>query len=192
MKSIFSLSVLISAAVAALLNGTSLKRCANRSQSIGVTLIRWIFRCGTEISDEEVAKAEAHFQANKVPPPEVSVEAATIQVYFHVVSKDTTLAGGNVPYVFTTPRLPVILSFLSDSQITSQIQVINKAYAGAGISWTLAGTTRTVNSDWFNSAGPGASQQTAMKNALRVGGANVLNVYTVGFVHPPSIYPSIY
>lgn len=67
---------------------------------IEVTLMGRTLRCGTEISDEEVVQAEAHFQADKVPPPEVAVEATTIQVYFHVVSKDTTLAGGNVPYVF--------------------------------------------------------------------------------------------
>lgn len=57
---------------------------------------------------------------------------------------------------------------------------MNTAYASAGISWVLAGTTRTVNSDWFNNAAPGTSQQTAMKNALRQGDAKVLNVYTVG------------
>ncbi|KAJ7640586.1 hypothetical protein B0H17DRAFT_1339287 [Mycena rosella] len=68
------------------------------------------------------------------------------RVYWHVISKDSTLAGGNIP----------------DSQIASQIQTLNNDYAGN-----------------FNNAGPGTSQQTAMK-ASRQGGKGDLNVYTVG------------
>ncbi len=70
----------------------------------------------------------------------------------------------------------------SDSQIAAQIDVMNQAYAGAGISWFLAATTRTVNSDWFNNSAPDTTQQTAMKSALRAGGPETLNVYTVGYV----------
>ena len=32
-------------------------------------------RCGTFISDEDLIKAEAHFQANKVAPSEVGTKA---------------------------------------------------------------------------------------------------------------------
>lgn len=76
-----------------------------------------------------------------------------------------------------------------DSQIASQIDVINTAYGNSatGLQWVLAGTTRTVNADWFNNASPGSSQQTAMKAALRQGDVKDLNVYTVGFVTPPNI-----
>lgn len=122
--------------------------------------------CGTNPTDEEVRIAEAHFQANKVEPKEGFADAATINVYFHVVSKDTTLSGGNVP----------------DSQLSAQISVLNKAYSGAGLTFVLAGTTRTVNSNWFNSVGPSGSAQTSMKSSLRQGSARDLNVYTVGFV----------
>ncbi len=72
--------------------------------------------------------------------------------------------------------------FARDSQIADSIAVMNTAYASMGISWTLAGTTRTINSNWFNSVGPDSSLQTTMKNALRQGGAADLNVYTVGCV----------
>lgn len=41
--------------------------------------------------------------------------------------------------------------------------------------------TRTLNPDWFSNAGPNTSQQTAMKQALRQGGAADLNLYSVGF-----------
>ena len=68
-----------------------------------------------------------------------------------------------------------------DTQIANQISVINKAYASTGYSFTLVGTDRTTNANWFNSAGPDTSYQTAMKTALRKGGAADLNVYTVGF-----------
>jgi len=61
--------------------------------------------------------------------------------------------------------------------------VLNKAYAGAGLVFSLISTTHTTSTDWFNNAAPGTSQQTAMKNSLRQGGANALNVYTVGYVH---------
>lgn len=58
---------------------------------------------------------------------------------------------------------------------------MNEAYAPAGISWTLAGVTRTVNADWFNNVGPDGSEQTDMKMSLRTGGVDTLNVYTVGY-----------
>lgn len=79
-----------------------------------------------------------------------------------------------------------------DSQIARQISVINTAYGNSktGISWILAGTTRTINVDWFNNAGPRTPQQTAMKKALRQGTAKDLNVYTVGFVVLPNILGS--
>ncbi|KAF8165055.1 metalloprotease [Crassisporium funariophilum] len=123
--------------------------------------------CGTEISDAQVQAAEAHFKANKVSvkASDVSIAAAVIKVYFHVVSSGTTLASGYVPA----------------SQIQAQIDVLNEDFSTTGLSFVLANTTRTVNSGWFTSAGPGTSQQTAMKNALRVGAAADLNIYTVGF-----------
>ena len=60
---------------------------------------------------------------------------------------------------------------------------MNSNYAGSscGFSFILAGTTRTVNSDWFNNAAPGTLQEKAMKSSLRQGGAAALNVYSVGF-----------
>lgn len=120
------------------------------------------------MDDADIIANEKYFQEHKVISANFSAAAVTLNVYFHVVSKDTTLAGGNVP----------------DSQIARQISVINTAYGNSktGISWILAGTTRTINVDWFNNAGPRTPQQTAMKKALRQGTAKDLNVYTVGFV----------
>lgn len=54
--------------------------------------------CGTTPSAEKVAAAEAHFKAAKVKAT-FSAEAASIPIQFHVISRDTTAASGNVPYV---------------------------------------------------------------------------------------------
>ncbi|QRV87838.1 extracellular metalloprotease [Ceratobasidium sp. AG-Ba] len=122
--------------------------------------------CGSYLSDAAAIAAEAHFAAHKVSPKAGAGTFATvIPVYWHVIQSGSALNQGNVP----------------DSQITDSIDVLNTDYSGTGISFTLAGAEHTVNSAWFTSAGPGTSQQTAMKNALRKGGANALNVYSVGF-----------
>ncbi|KAI0093402.1 Metalloprotease [Irpex rosettiformis] len=128
--------------------------------------------CATHPTAEQVSAYEAHFAEHKVEKSAflksnlTAAASATIPVYFHVVSMDSTISGGNVP----------------DSQIASQISVLNQDYSGSGLTFTLAGTTRTVNSQWFNQVGPSSSLQTTMKTQLRQGGSNALNVYTVGFV----------
>ena len=88
---------------------------------------------------------------------------ATVPVYVHVVSPDGVI--GNV----------------SDRIIRDQIRVLNATFGGfeggyaTGFGFTLAGTTRTVNADWFY-AGPGNDER-AMKRALHQGGDNALNMY---------------
>ncbi|KAJ6553526.1 metalloprotease [Mycena vulgaris] len=127
--------------------------------------------CGTYISDDALITAEAHFAANRVTPVASLVPlVATLNIFYHVVSKDSTVVGGNIP----------------DSQLTAQTAVMNKAYAGSGITWVTGGITRTVNAAWFNSAaltnaGAETTQARAMKTALRTGTKADLNVYTVGF-----------
>ncbi|KAF8608974.1 zincin [Ceratobasidium sp. AG-I] len=118
--------------------------------------------------DEFVAAAEAQFAANKVSPKaDVGTFAATIPVYWHIIHASTVLTDGFIP----------------DSQVAASISAMNTHFKNSGstLSFNHAGTTKTLNADWFNAAGPGSSQQTAMKNSLRQGDANALNVYTVGF-----------
>ncbi|KAG6864297.1 hypothetical protein C0991_010768 [Blastosporella zonata] len=124
--------------------------------------------CGTVPTGDAVAIMEKHFQENQVGGSEKQNGASalrTIQVYWHVISADDTLAGGNLPA----------------SQIEEQISVMNKGYASIGIRWALKKTTHTVNPDWFSNVGPETDQQTAMKTQLRQGGSADLNVYSVGF-----------
>lgn len=56
--------------------------------------------------------------------------------------------------------------------LTDQLAVMNKDYAPQGISFTLKGTDRTINSNW---ASDGA--ELAMKKALRKGTYRSLNLY---------------
>jgi hypothetical protein len=127
--------------------------------------------CGTdEPSDDEKLLIERDFQLKKpgggggggpTPRPPGSV---TIPVHVHVVHDGTN---GNV----------------SDQQIADQIAVLNSSYAGqtggnaTAFVFQLAGVTRTENAGWFAICDV-ASTETEMKEALRVGGAGTLNMYT--------------
>ncbi len=91
----------------------------------------------------------------------------TIQVYFHVINNGTAVANGNI----------------TDTMINNQIAVLNAAYSGAtgGVNthfrFVLAATTRTTNATWYTMS-PNSTAETNAKNALRVGGANTLNIYS--------------
>jgi hypothetical protein len=54
--------------------------------------------------------------------------------------------------------------------------VLNAAYASTGWQFSLASTDRTSNASWYT-AQPGTSAETQMKNALRTGTADDLNLY---------------
>jgi hypothetical protein len=129
------------------------------------TLVNGQRGCGTSITKAQIQAAEADFSANAVTPSGFSAQAPTVRVHYHVISAGSSLAQGNVPA----------------TQIQAQIDVLNEDFSSTGLNFVLVNTTRTTNSGWFNNAGPSNSQQTAMKNALRAGGAADLNVYSVGF-----------
>jgi hypothetical protein len=105
--------------------------------------------------------------------------AATVPVYFHIVTDGTT---GSV----------------TDSQVAAQIAVLNKTFGGreggdvTGFSFELAGTTRTDNADWFY-AGIGGTNEHTMKKTLRQGGTDALNLYStsagayLGWAYLPDI-----
>jgi len=64
---------------------------------------------------------------------------------------------------------------VSSTQINQQLTVLNNAYAAAGFSFSLAGTTDTNNDSFYTCTG--GSCETAMKTSLRQGGSNALNIY---------------
>ncbi len=113
---------------------------------------------GRWIADHGAAAAQAAARAGQ--------STVTIPVYFHVIRKDLTVAGGNIP----------------SSWISAQMRVLNDSFAGrtggveTGFRFDLKKITRTTKAGWFNLTGYG--QDTAMKSALRVGGPETLNVYS--------------
>jgi len=123
--------------------------------------------CGAYISPQNRTLAEAAFAKDKLKPkPEVGIAATpSIPVYWHIVSSGYEVWQGWIP----------------DWQVQEQIRILNHDFASnpTGLTFYWAGLTRTVNADWFNNAGPGSDY--AMKAALRQGGANALNIYSVGF-----------
>ena len=118
--------------------------------------------CPTHPSDEEHKKMEADFAFRKSVLGAVTPNATggTIPVYWHVINNGTSASQGNIP----------------DSQIASQINVLNAAFATTGWQFSLVSTTRTTNSSWYTCTG--GSCETQMKNALRQGSANDLNIYS--------------
>lgn len=139
-------------------------------------------RCSTlhpGLLERETIEAEVNQRMASVAAGSANVTGGAINVYFHVINSGSGASQGNV----------------SDAQIADQMNVLNAAFLGTGWSFNLAATTRTTNATWFN--GCYGSSESAMKNALRQGTADDLNVYTcnpsggiLGFATFPSSYTS--
>ncbi|KAG8728275.1 hypothetical protein FRC12_021879 [Ceratobasidium sp. 428] len=94
-------------------------------------------KCGSELSAEKVAEAEAHFASNKVEASALELAEAKnsgkkgvkLNVYWHVVYAGKSLKKGYVP----------------DSQIKKNIAQTNHDYSKTGIQLKLMEITRTHN-----------------------------------------------
>jgi hypothetical protein len=129
--------------------------------------------------DLEIAPALAALSGNKSGVSRQGVTGGTIPVYWHVINNGTSVSQGNI----------------SDSQIAQQISVLNAAYASSGWQFQLVSTDRTTNATWYTCSG--GTCETQMKNALRQGSADDLNVYSnnmggglLGWATFPSSYSS--
>ncbi|MBK9260662.1 MAG: zinc metalloprotease [Polyangiaceae bacterium] len=128
-------------------------------------------RCSTRTpSDEEIARVQMEVAARLAqgekgkpgggnPPPPVT--GGKINVYFHVINKGAGAANGDVP----------------SSMINAQMNVLNAAFAETDWSFVLVSVSRTTNATWY-AAGPGTTAERNMKNALRKGSADDLNIYS--------------
>jgi hypothetical protein len=120
-----------------------------------------------ELTSADIGRIEANTQkllaAKRFP---LSAQGASVPVYVHVMASAS--GAGNV----------------TDSQITQQIAVLNKTYAGqesgsaanTGFTFYLAGTDRFYNNTWHTD---GAS--TTYRSQTRKGGFNALNIWLVDF-----------
>ncbi|MFZ5438527.1 MAG: zinc metalloprotease [Myxococcota bacterium] len=145
-------------------------------------------RCSTKDLDEatkaaielEIAPALAALKESRPGVKLQGVTGGTINVYWHVINNGSGIANGDIP----------------DSQIASQISVLNAAYASTGWQFQLVSTDRTTNATWYTCT-YGASCESQMKNALRQGTADDLNIYSnnmsgglLGWATFPSSYTS--
>ena len=139
-------------------------------------------RCGTrQPGDEEVAAIE-----RAVAKGQKGKTSAVIPVWVHVINQGSGFANGDV----------------SDGMIRDQIRVLNESFNGrtggaaTGFAFDLVGVTRTTNAEWFTNLVTDLNVEFAAKTALRRGGNDTLNIYTVdggpylGFAYYPSILTS--
>ena len=142
-------------------------------------------KCGTpHLPITERDRIEAEVAAFTKTVAYATTGDVTIPVAFHVIT--STSGAGN----------------LTDVEINTQIDVLNDAYAGltggavTRFKFALASVDRTANDTWYT-VGYGSTAETQMKNALRRGTANTLNIYTaniggglLGWATFPSSYAS--
>jgi hypothetical protein len=87
----------------------------------------------------------------------VAFAPVVVNVYFHIITNGST---GDV-----------------SGLVNGQMNVLNSAYAGTGLSFATPVVDKTNNASWYNLA-QGSSAERAMKTALRKGTMDDLNIYT--------------
>ncbi len=109
--------------------------------------------------DREIAPRMAKRINGKLSPIDMNARGGAINVYWHAI---TSSSGQGAP---------------TAQQIASQIAILNNAYVSSGFTFNLVGTTVTANDAWYT-AGPGTTAERQMKQALRIGSAATLNIYS--------------
>jgi hypothetical protein len=129
-------------------------------------------------SETRSMEAEYNFRKSALGSFTKFATGGVINVYVHVIRTSSGTGGPTT------------------AQMNNQISVLNAAYASTGWSFNVVGTNTTNNSSWYT-AGYGSSAETQMKNALRQGSADDLNIYynnmgggLLGWATFPSSYNS--
>ena len=146
-----------------------------------INIDKYVRFCPVNPSNEEVAHRERDFRGKHAERQAEGfvndVTGGTIDVYWHTITS-TSGAGS-----------------LSSNAINSQINVLNNAYASFGWQFRLVATDTTANNTWYT--GCYGSSESTMKNALHLGTADDLNVYScspsggiLGYATFPSSYAS--
>ena len=119
-------------------------------------------RCATVHPDElEAATIDKQIDDYSSSKVFSAVTGGTIRVHFHVIRKGKGVNNGNV----------------TSTMINNQIDVLNKAYGPYGWNFKLASVNRRTNSSWYHLS-YGSTAEAEMKNSLRKGSANDLNIYS--------------
>lgn len=141
--------------------------------------------CATDHNPVKIAAMESDFAerlAARKDEPGVDVNGGIINVYFHVIRQGTGVSNGQI----------------TDRMILDQMNVLNAAFGANQYGWqfNLVEVTDTVNANWFNGC-YNSTTEMQMKNALRRGSADDLNIYScnpsngiLGYATFPSSYSS--
>jgi hypothetical protein len=112
-------------------------------------------RCATKaVSDDQSATLEQMISA----PNSDTGGLVVVPVYWHIIT--TTKGTGDV-----------------SALVPAQMKVLNDAYAGSNFAFDLKGVQVIKNNAWYFSA-LGSPEEDQMKNTLRKGGPETLNIYT--------------
>jgi hypothetical protein len=142
-------------ALTAVLSATCLVSVSSGQKEISPVQNPPMRECGTVDPSPAALVGIEMKMANPGPHP---YAPGVINVYVHVITSST---GAGAP---------------TGAMISDQITVLNAAYSGSGFNFILAGTDSTANSTWYTCQ-PGTTAETQMKNALRKGSADDLNIY---------------
>ena len=111
-------------------------------------------RCAVEATPADQLELIEQMASKATDPGGV----VTVPVHWHVVT--TTAGDGDV-----------------SALVPAQMQVLRDAFAGSKFAFDLQSVNVVANNAWFFAAA-GSADEVAMKNALRKGGPDVLNIYT--------------
>jgi hypothetical protein len=142
-------------------------------------------RCATrQPSTEDLAQIETKIATGRGPWKASEI----VPVWVHVISRGPGYENGE----------------LTDAMIREQMRVLVDSYAGrtgganVNLGFNLVGVTRTENTRWFEQMVYSTTVELEAKTALRRGGADTLNIYTIdggpylGWAYYPSILNSAY
>ncbi|HSO66225.1 MAG TPA: zinc metalloprotease, partial [Desulfatirhabdiaceae bacterium] len=127
-------------------------------------------RCSTRIVDEieqELIEEAIRRFASQYRVLNRVAGSVTVPVYVHVINNGAGIENGDVPL----------------SQIQEQMIILNESYAGVTggavtpFVFELQWVDRTTNAEWYTMT-PGSVAEREAKQALRLGGADALNLYT--------------
>jgi hypothetical protein len=123
-------------------------------------------RCGTrQPSDEEIGEIEAAIKKTRGH----GKASVTIPVWLHIIKGGDGVANGD----------------LTTTMIQAQMRVLNDSFSGktggvpTGFAFELQGVTRTTNPEWFSQIAFDFNMELTAKKALRRGGPETLNIYTI-------------